>query len=256
MIVDCHTHWGDCYQQQDGADPTRWLEMLDRYGVTHALVMPHIGLTHAGRIPLDNDQVATVCARSNGRMIPCCTVHPHDRDEAVAELNRCLTELGYRAIKFHPWLQGFSINTVVMDEICEIAAHHHTPIIFHDGTPPYSLPSQMALLARRHPSTQIVLGHFGLFEHWREAMAAMAYADNVWGCLCSPYPAAMRQLVRRCDPARLVWGTDTGFSFADMMGYRLQLMDVLDLTDDDRHAIFEANPARLLGLTPDDMRED
>ena len=82
-------------------------------------------------------------------------------------------------------------------------------------------------------------------------LAAMEHAPNIWTCLCGPHVAAMRQLVARCDPARLVWGSDFGFVLGDCLDYRLGLMDVLDLTDDQRHAFFETNPMRLLGESID-----
>lgn len=248
MIVDCHTHWGIPFQDRDGSDPTRWLKLLDDAGVTHAIVLPTLGLFDAGMIAKDNDDVIAACARSDGRMVPFCTVNTWLREPALAELERCLGKLKFRGVKFHPWLQGQTVSGPVMDEVCEAAAAYNVPILFHDGTPPFSLPSQQALLAQRHPKTQIILGHCGLFEHWREAIAAMRAAPNLWGCLCSPHAEALRHLVRKCDRDRLLWGSDHGFSLDNFYAYRFGLMDLLGLSDADRHAIFTANPARLLGL--------
>src|SRR4051794_9789206 len=162
MIFDCHTHWGDCFQARDGCDPTRWLQFIGERGVTHAVVLPFAGLLDGGRLRSDNDDVAAVCAKSGGRMIPFCTLNVWFADEAAAELTRCVEKLGHRGIKFHPWLQGQSTAASGMDRVCEMAADYDIPILFHDGTPPYSLPSQIALLARRHPRTRIILGHCGL----------------------------------------------------------------------------------------------
>jgi predicted TIM-barrel fold metal-dependent hydrolase len=248
MLIDCHTHWGTEWLERDGRDPTTWLKILDEHGVTHAAVLPGLGLFDAGRLAEDNDNVAAVCARSNGRMIPFCSVNIWLRDEALAELRRCLEQLRFRGIKFHPWLQGCSVSNPVMDEVCETAGVFDVPILFHDGTPPFSLPSQIALLAKRHPQTQIILGHSGLFEHWREAAAAMNTADNLWGCLCSPHVAGLKGLVARCDPSRLLWGSDQGYALADCYNYRLPLMDQVGLSAAQRQAMLTDNPARLLKL--------
>ncbi len=245
-MIDCHTHWGRAWTERDGLDPRRWLEPLTAHGVQRAMVMPEEGLLDAGRIGRDNDRVAAVCARSDGRMIPCCTVNLWMREEAARETRRCLGDLGMRGIKFHPWLQGGSVSSPLMDEVCELAAEYGVPVLFHDGTPPFCLPSQMALLARRHPGVQIVLGHSGLFEHWREAIAALKGTPNLWGCLCGPHVAAMREIVRQCDLSRLLWGTDHGYGLADVYQYRFPLMDTLRLSDAARQAIFDDNPARLL----------
>jgi len=246
MMFDCHTHWGACFHERDGLDPTRWLQAFDEHGITHAIVLPFGSLLDGGRIPAENDDNAKVCIASGGRMIPFCTVNTWFEKEALAELDRCLGSLGYRGVKFHPWVQGQSVSSPTMDAVCEVAAHYGVPVLFHDGTPPFSLPSQMALLARRHPKTQIVLGHCGLLEHWREAIAALNFADNLWGCLCGPHVAGMREIVRRCDARRLLWGSDFGFTFLDVIGYRLHVMELLGLDDNLRQTIFTDNPARLL----------
>lgn len=249
MIMDFHTHWGVCFQERDRLDPARWLETFDRHGVTHAVVLPFGGLLDAARIRAENDDIAAVCAASGGQMVPFCTVNSWFAQEAIAELRRCLGTLGHRGIKFHPWLQGQSVSTPAMDAVCEMAADHGVPILFHDGTPPFSLPSQMALLARRHPRTKIVLGHCGLLEHWREVAAALNAAENLWGCLCGPHVAGMREIVRRCDAGRLLWGSDFGFTFTDVIGYRLNVMNALEMSDNLHEAVFADNPRRLLKMT-------
>ena len=45
MIVDCHTHWGECYQTRDGLNPLQWLAGETRHGITHAVVAPLIVYT-------------------------------------------------------------------------------------------------------------------------------------------------------------------------------------------------------------------
>jgi len=246
LIVDCHTHWSDLYRSGDTNDPSKWLQYLDRHGVTHAFVVPLAGLVDAGKVVEDNNAVAQVCASSAGRMIPFCTVNPCDSIKALAELHRCLKMLGFRGVKLHPWLQGASLSSPVTDQICELAGQFRVPILFHDGTPPFSLPSQVAMLARRHPETRFILGHLGMLDHWREAIAAMNHAGNLWGCLCGPHIAAMKTLIRSCDRNRLLWGSDHGFVQTDVIGYRLGVIDLLDLSDEDRDAILCRNPSRLM----------
>jgi predicted TIM-barrel fold metal-dependent hydrolase len=246
MIVDCHTHWGICFQQRDGRNPSKWLGAFDRNGIARAIVLPFAGLLDGAKIQSDNDDVAAVCAMSGGRMIPFCTVNSWFDNEALAETERCLSRLGHRGIKFHPWLQGQSTALSGMDRVCEMAAHYRVPILFHDGTPPYSLPSQIALLARRHPRTQIILGHCGLLDHWREAADALNRVENLWGCLCCPHPAAIQHIVRHCDRARLLWGSDYGFTFQEVIEYRLGLMDLIGMDSSTGQMIFQDNPARLL----------
>jgi uncharacterized protein len=246
MIFDCHTHWSDDFDPNSTHDPSCWLKTLDLYGITHAIVLPTAGLFSDEHIVSDNDAVAAVCANSRGRMLPFCTVNAANPKRAMKELGRCLHQLAFRGIKFHPWVQGRSVNLPVMDEIAEAAAEVGVPILFHDGTPPFSLPSQIALLARRHPKTQVILGHSGLLEYTRESIAVVNATSNLWACLCSPHLAGLKMLIQECPSDRLLWGSDFGFSLVDLMSYRFRMMDLLGLSNAQKRAIFEVNPTRLL----------
>lgn len=255
MFFDSHTHWNPLDESGSEIGAEGWLATWARYGITHGAVMPLDGLMSDSWIRRDNDRVAAVCAESTGRMIPFCTVNPTLGKEAIAEFGRCLEVLKCRGLKLHPWLQGISPSSKEVDELCGMAGDFGVPVLFHDGTPCYSLPSQMAVLARRHPQTTIVLGHCGLFQHWREAIAAMNYCDNLWGCLCGPYAAALRAIIGGCDLNRLLWGSDFGFGPECHIDYRLKLMGLLDLSDDQRDAIFRRNPARLFRVTAQPRQE-
>ena len=56
-------------------------------------------------------------------------------------------------------------------------------------------------------------------------------------------------LCRHADPARLLWGTDFGFGFADAVEYRLNLIRRAQIDDALRDRIFGENPLRLLALS-------
>jgi hypothetical protein len=60
----------------------------------------------------------------------------------------------------------------------------------------------------------------------------------------------MRHILQCCDRTRLLWGSDVGFNFNDAIGYRLGLMDLLDIDDPARQAILCDNPLRLLPPQP------
>jgi predicted TIM-barrel fold metal-dependent hydrolase len=167
----------------------------------------------------------------------------------VEEARRCLEDLGMPALKFHPWLQGFHASGPVFAEICELAGEKGVPIIFHDGTPTYSLSEQFAGLARRFPKNVFVLGHSGLLWAWRSALEA-ARQPNIWLCLCGPHMRAIEEICRKADPERLLWGTDYGFGFSDSVGYRLNILQAANVPDSLKEKIFGENPLRLLAAPP------
>ena len=245
MIFDCHTHWGIGWEDRDRGDPGRWLQVLDRHGVDRALLMGHYNMHHSGAAPADNDRLAALRDRVPKRLVPLGTSWPQQGAAGIREARLCIDELGMAGLKFHPWLQGFSTADPVFGEICALAGDRGVPIVFHDGTPCYSLPEQIGGLARRFPATTFVLGHGGLLWSWRSAMAA-ARQPNVWVCLCGPHPRALEILCQHVDPARLVWGSDFGFGFGDAIEYRLNLLRRAAIDAALRDRILGANPLRLL----------
>lgn len=256
MIVDCHTHWGIVWGDRDGRDPSHWLATLDRYGITHAIILGHRGLVDKAATTRDHDDISAVCSNSNGRMIQFLSVHPGQGRKAVDEAVRCIDKLGARGMKFHPWLQGETVSQLIMDELAELAADRGVPLFFHDGTPCYSMPSQIAGLARRHPRTTVVLGHGGLLELWRESIEAVRRHRNVWVCLCGPHMAAFREYFQRCDHERILWGSDYGFGWSDPIGYRLDLIRSLGLSERTLSSVLTGNPSRLLQLKVETVTQD
>jgi len=244
MIVDCHTHWGMVWEDRDREDPTHWLEVLDKHGVDKTFLMGHYNLHQSGTAREDNDRLARLRDRVPERIIPFGTSWPKQGMEGVEEARRCIEDLGMKGLKFHPWLQGFSTADPVFAEVCALAGERRTPIVFHDGTPCYSLPEQIGGLARRFLRTTFVLGHSGLLWSWRSALEAARY-PNVWICLCGPHMRAMEIFCQRVDPGRILWGTDFGFGFSDPIEYRLNLIRRARIDDGLRERILGVNPFRL-----------
>jgi predicted TIM-barrel fold metal-dependent hydrolase len=247
VIVDCHTHWGSVWTQQDGEDPRNWLAVLDKHGVDKVFLF---GLDNLHRLDLcqaDNVRLARLAIRGGGRLIPFGTAWPQQGSTGVEEVRRCVEDLGMPALKFHPWIQGFSTADETFGEICGLAGELGAPILLHDGTPCYSMPEQIGGLARRFPQTRFVLGHSGLLWSWRSALEAARH-PNVWLCLCGPHMRAIELICQRADPDRLLWGSDFGFGFADTVRYRLAVFSQANISPAIREQVLGVNPFRLLDL--------
>ena len=187
-MIDFHVHQpaGDAY------GPAAYADFVAALGVELSVTFTYDGLRKPGAAA--NDSLAAFVADGGKRFVAFANVDPNDPG-AADEIRRCVREHGMRGVKLHPWIQGFSVHAPGLDPVCEAAAALGIPVIFHDGTPPYSAPLQLAALARRHPGTTIVLGHGGLHDLWREAWAAVESTDNVHICLCATPPYAMRELI-------------------------------------------------------------
>lgn len=247
-MIDFHVHQPAA--AADGAAPYApddYAEFVAALGVELSVAFTYDGLRTPGIAA--NDSLAAFVAAGESRYVGFCTVDPTD-PEAAAEITRCVRVHGMRGVKLHPWVQAFSAHTPGLDPVCDVAAELGVPILFHDGTPPFSTPLQLATLARRHPRTTIVLGHGGLHDLWREAGAAVESNENVHVCLCATPAYAIRALLARCPLERIVFGTDGGLLPEPRQPYvalRLRQLALLGLDERRSQAILHDNPRRLLG---------
>lgn len=246
--IDFHTHWHHESYGRINGDPLLFLEQMDEAGISHAVVLPTAGLMHAGAISSDNDEIAAAASQSNGRIIGLGTVQPWNAAAAEEECRRCFAKPGMAGLKLHPWLQGGSVFAPGVQSACRVAAETGKFLFFHDGTPPFSLPSQIGLLAHQHPDVQFVLGHCGLMEFWREALEVLNACPNLWGCICGPHHAAAREIWRQGPQDRLLWGSDFGFGKSALIAYRLAEFRAWNLPPEAETALFASNPGRLLAL--------
>jgi predicted TIM-barrel fold metal-dependent hydrolase len=241
-VIDFHVH-----QPAAAAyGPEEYLSAMDELGVDVSVVFTYEGLLRPTAAA--NDSLAAWVAAGAERLVAFATVDPRDL-EAGEEIERCVREHGMRGVKLHPWLQGFSAHTPGLQDVCVAAGRLGLPVLFHDGTPPFSTPLQLAALARRHPGTQIVLGHGGLHDLWREAIEAVLTTTNVHLCMSGTPGYAMRAIVARCPLERLLFGTDAGLRPEPLQRYavlRVRQLDELGLDATQREAILVANPRRLL----------
>lgn len=252
-MIDFHTHtpawrtatWlaGATFGAQE------FVSFMDGSGIERAVVLSHDGLFDA--TPEANDELAAFVAKYPARLVGFGTVHLR-RPGAVAEVERMFTALGLRGLKVHPWLQGFSMHERGLDELCEVLIARRGILLSHDGTPPYATPAQIAALARRHPRLPVVLGHGGLHDLWREALAVTTETPNLHLCLCGTPPYAARRILAQAPPDRVLFGTDAGLSDKASQDYavaRVAEIDGWGITAGQRRAMLVDNPNRLLAGT-------
>lgn len=250
-MIDFHSHppaWRTASWLAGAAfGPDEFVAFMDTAGIEAAVVLAHDGLFNA--TPESNDELAAFVRRYPDRLAGFGTVNPR-HDGAVAETERIFGELGLAGMKLHPWLQGFSMHEPALDAICEVIVAAGGVLLSHDGTPPYSTPAQIAALARRHPRLPVVLGHGGLHDCWREALAVTQETPNVHLCICGTPPYAARTILERAPRDRVLFGTDAGLSDKPSQDYavaRVAEIDGWGITGEQRTAMLVDNPRRLLG---------
>jgi len=244
-IVDAHVHLPG---KLLGAAPKPIDELRREFendGLAAAWIMTTDGLIRD--TARNNDILAEAVSQHLDFFFPFCTVDPHEGEqEAIRELERARRDLGMRGLKLHPWLQSFSLAHPAIPAILQRAGELGMPVLFHDGTPPYSSPLQIAAAAEKAPGTAVILGHAGLDDLYGDAILACLRSPNIYLCCCSLSCGHIGEIIRRCPPEKLLFGSDGGFGSGIVASAIDKIRAVCD-DEDILQAIFWQNPERLLG---------
>jgi uncharacterized protein len=268
--------WDDPVSAEALAD--RWVETLSANGVTRAMLI--------ASVPGDEASVAAAIARHPSRFAGAFMLDAmaRDRDTRLADA----LDAGLQVACLFPAMHGYSLTELRVQRVADaLAARAGTALFVHCGVLSVGARKRLGLpsvfefrhgnpldlqgLAARHPSLPIVIPHFGA-GFFREAlMLADACANvhldtsssNSWTRFVPglTLEGVFRQALAVVGPSRLVFGTDSSFF---PRGWQRAIYDAqqgligtLDLTEDDREAIFARNFDRLLppATTPRTMRQ-
>ena len=245
-IVDFHTHAGR-YFDFDDVSGARQVEVMRKNGVEKAVVSNVSALfSNCYDFKKENNWLANYVSQFPDNLYAYAVVNPLNRKKAVLEFRRSVKELGMKGLKLHPWLQGFSCSDDCMRPIVEESIRLGVPIIFHDGTPPYSTPLQVANLARMYPEARIISGHSGLNDLWKNAIDAAKKYKNFYLCLCGPSMLAMKRIIEEVDIEQILFGTDLINDEEKIFAYRLSQFQNLTVSDEKKKKILWDNALKLL----------
>lgn len=247
-IIDFHTHLDEQWLETPLMDSEEFLAGMDKTGVDIACIFTIQGFY--GACPAHNYLLEQRALEHPDRLIPFLTVDPKLGKEAVEETKRCLSHSLFRGIKFHTWIQSFAPSMVqeTMIEILNCAAEHQVPVLFHDGTPPYSTTFQIAALARLVPEATIVLGHAGLADYVYPAGQLIRDIPNLYACYCGPRPGDLEYLVQTGGADKVLFGSDFGIAKWLLLAERLDNVYEAALSQKTSQKILYENAARLLKL--------
>jgi uncharacterized protein len=237
-----------------------------------------------------NDEVAATVAASPGRFRAFATLPLADPHAAAAELERA-AGLGLVGVMLHGRTGDVLIDDPRYDELWTVAERLGQPVFIHPQIPPRSvrdasysglgdLPdlamatfgwgwhleagtAALRLMARgvldRHPTLQLVLGHWGeLLLFWHDRADGLARAagtersiteylrENVWITASGMLdPAMLRHALSVTSPDRLLFSTDHPFqqpSAAEIEAFLAEFTD-----PEERVAFASGNARRLFG---------
>jgi predicted TIM-barrel fold metal-dependent hydrolase len=242
-IVDAHSHLGTCRvfdSDQRGPD---LLAAMDRNEVHASVVQPFPGAPNAAEV---HDQIAALARDNPGRIFGMASLTPHqDQGAYRAEVERCVRELGFRAVKAH--VLGHAINPRTKDArlVFETAADLDIPVMVHTGHGvPFAEPTMWVDLAREFSGVTVILGHAGAPGFTGPAIVAASVAENIvletsW---CSPHDIG--RAIKAVGPDRVMFGSDLQFNHS----VELAKYNAIGLDDEVLGLTLGANARRIYGL--------
>lgn len=210
-------------------------DLLDRArdaGLSRVVV--HCAATVPAQMAPANDFALQLQA-AHPAIVAFGTLHPHaPRTAWEAELDR-LRAAGVRGLKFHPEFQGFWLDDTRLPPLLEACRDFIWMFHIGDVPPPEQNPScpvKLAKILDDFPGVRVVAAHLGGYRHWECALERLAGRD-VWLDTSSSLPFirqdTLEGIVRRHDPARLLFGSDYPLfdpgQEMDLLRQRLRLDD-------------------------------
>ncbi|MCG5218433.1 amidohydrolase family protein [Streptosporangium soli] len=240
MILDAHGHLG------------RWPDFLIPDPSPEGLVatMDRIGVTAMGVSDLlavgpdaaeGNRRAAEAARRFPGRFGVWQVYNPHHRTPLTGGPH-------VWGVKLHPDVHECRLD----DPLYEPAFATGLPVLAHGQTDsPWSDPSQFAVVAARHPTIPLLLGHAGLWPYgFARAATLVADHPNVLLEICGSKMTGrwIARLAAMVGAERVLFGSDA--CFLDLR-VGLGRVTLAPLTEPERALILGGNLAGILGLHPD-----
>lgn len=244
--LDAHVRIGehrDCALAVD-----ELVSIMDEVGIARALVAPSEAQI-AVRNREGNEATTAAARSSNGRLLAYAVANPWHGAAAVDELRRA-RDAGAVALAVDSSLQGFDLLDGLVDPLLAFAAEARWPVYVRTGSPPGHLPLPLALVARRHPEINFIMGRSGATDFWIDAAPALRDAPNLYGDTSyAPWDTVLSEFQRdgEIGAGRLVFSTD--LPYATAQGEVKRIAD-WPLTDEERAAVFGRTMAGLLAESP------
>lgn len=272
------------------------LALMDETGVdVQVLSLTTPGLNNLGHHGIDlarhvNDLLAETVAANPSRFQALAVMPFADGESAARELQRCVEELGCKGAILYGRVGEKNLDHPMFAPTFACAAELGVPLLIHPQIPQASVrdayyagfdaPVNLALstfamgwhyeagmqfvrmvlagVFDRHPTLQVILGHWGeLVMFYLERLAMLDRVSK----LPSPFveyiknhlyltasgmfsPMYLRQAIEVVGPERILFSTDFPYQYRPGADAR-RFLETLDLSDDDKRNFAHANWERL-----------
>ncbi len=225
--------------------------LMDRGGVDKSLISAWYA---PGKVMISNDEVAEFVAAAPGRLIGVGSADISRPMDAVREIRRCVSALGFRAFRILPWLWDVPPTDrrfyPIYAACCELDVPFCTQI-GHTGplmSSEVGRPIYLDRVALDFPELKIVAGHIG-YPWTDEAIAVATKHENVFidtsAYTVRRYPPVLVDFMAGHGRAKVLFGTN----YPMITPYKaLEGLETLALDDEARALFLGGNARRVFRL--------
>jgi predicted TIM-barrel fold metal-dependent hydrolase len=232
--------------------PEGIVRYLRENGVDYAVALAELSPITTGM--LNNEVVAELC-RDMDCLIPFCSINPFLVADLAGELERYVTEMGFRGLKLYPTYQHFYANDNRLYPLYAKAQELGIPVMMHTGSSlfrgarlKYGDPLYMDDVAVDFPDLTLLMAHSGRgFWYDRAYFLAKLHANmymEISGLPPQKLLDYFPELERVAD--KVVFGSD--WPGMPHIKRNIELIRGLPLSEEAKEKILGGNAARILGL--------
>ena len=232
--------------------PEKFTRYLRDIGVDYGVALAELSPITTGT--LSNEAVAEFC-QDIDCLIPFCNINPFLVADLAGELERLVTEMGFKGLKLYPTYHHFYANSNRLYPLYAKAQELGMPVMWHTGSSvfkgarmKYGDPLYLDDVAVDFPDLTMLMVHSGRgFWYDRAFFLAKLHANlymEIAGLPPQKLLTYFPELERLAD--KVIFGSDwPGMSH---IGRNIQLIRDLPLKEETIDKILGGNAARILGL--------
>lgn len=244
MIIDAHMHVGSKFGWE--CPPEAAIEMMNEVGIDKAII------TGFGEVPGEDPNYLTemvdILDKYRERFpFGFLRMNPWYGEKAVQLFVQTVEKhKNVRGLKLHPSSAPIWPHHPFTLSLIKKAAEYGCPTYIHGGSDPMSLSLQIGKAASKCPEAKIILGHFGGFFYYNDAIkVARKYKNLYLDTTAMPYPQIIRKGVDIIGAERLLFGTDQP-PVSPIV--ELKKLELAGLTDEEKDRILCKNTAEMMGM--------
>ncbi|MDL2236388.1 amidohydrolase family protein [Christensenellaceae bacterium OttesenSCG-928-K19] len=248
MIIDIHTHVGECRVYDEVITEENVLGQMNKYNIDISLVQPLFGTIDMETFRASHDRIYKMMKDNPGRIYGIAAVNPHIKvEDYKGEVRRCVEELGFVGVKLHTNAHACSPDSKDGAMVCETAAELDIPIIIHTGAGiPTSLPINIVPAAQRFPEVKFIASHSGMIIGSGETLLAMKLCDNIYTDISWSVPHHIVGFVEEVGSGRVMFASDEYLN----VGPELTNLNDMPISEEDRENISWRTAAKVFSKLP------